>query len=74
MTTTTAPTPTDTRIAYGQIIPPSRHRLASKEPTILVLLCPYCGHRHLHGFPRGDATPFRLSPCGREYELRPIIE
>jgi DNA-directed RNA polymerase subunit RPC12/RpoP len=71
---TTAHTHTAAQIAYGQIIPPSRHRLASKEPTILVLLCPYCGHRHLHGWPGGNATPFRCSPCGHEYELRAIIE
>jgi hypothetical protein len=72
--TTPAHTATSARIAYGQIIPPSRHRLASKTPTFLVLLCPYCGQRHLHGWPGGDATKFRVSPCGHEYELREIIE
>lgn len=38
----------------------------SPSGTAVVVSCPFCGGRHLHGWPAGDANVGRRVPhCGR---------
>jgi hypothetical protein len=59
-------------IAIGVVTGPLTRTRSGGWEARLIVRCPYCGGKHVHGWPvRGHRETQRHSGCGREYHIRP---